>query len=188
MRTECGPVPLTLLRPGNVTRSADLFLDLLLGHERHVANLSLFTPHRGERVVRRGPCGPADSRGHANLRENRMETVHIFVSTGRFRSLEELRSFVDLAYTSDGDGIPSPFMREVDLADYDPACIEATHAEEPKPLALLLEHASYADQWLSHVDAGRVANSAICVFAPNRVRRPRQTSLEYVGSYTYHVR
>lgn len=116
-----------------------------------------------------------------------METVHVFVSTGRFRSLEELRSFVDQAYSADGDSIPSPFMREVDLTDYDPACIEATRAEVPQPLALLLAHASYADQWLPHVDTSGVADSAICVFAPNRVRHPRQTSLEYVGSYAYHV-
>ena len=44
--------------------------------------------------------------------------VHVFTSTGRFRSLEELRAYVDATYTADGDGIPSAFMEEVDLRAY----------------------------------------------------------------------
>ncbi len=57
-----------------------------------------------------------------------MATVHVFVSTGRFHSSEEMRRFIDETYTDDGDGIPSPFMREVGLSEYEPMCIEAIHS------------------------------------------------------------
>ena len=118
----------------------------------------------------------------------RLEKVHVFINTGRFRSFEELREFVDETYTEDGDGVPSPFMREVGLTEYEPACIEAIHGEAPTTVAALLAGASYADQWLAKVDGSRVADSAICVFAPNRVAHPRGSSLEYVGAYAYETR
>jgi hypothetical protein len=59
-----------------------------------------------------------------------------------------VRAFVDETYTDDGDGVPSPFMREVALSGYEPACIEAIHEDAPVPLAVLLAGASYSDQWL----------------------------------------
>jgi Immunity protein 22 len=48
-----------------------------------------------------------------------MATVYVFLSTGRFRSLKEMRQFIDQTYTEDGDGIPSSFMREVGLSEYE---------------------------------------------------------------------
>jgi hypothetical protein len=42
-----------------------------------------------------------------------MDTVHVLISTGRFKSSHEMRSYIDETYTDDGDGIPSAFMREV---------------------------------------------------------------------------
>jgi hypothetical protein len=74
-----------------------------------------------------------------------MATVHVFVSTGRFRSRDEVREFVDETYDEDGEGTPSPFMAEVGLTDHEPACIEAIHRDRPVPLADLLAGASYAD-------------------------------------------
>lgn len=117
-----------------------------------------------------------------------MEKVHVFISTGRFYSFDEMRAFIDKTYTEDGDGVPSQFIREVGLTGYEPGCIEAIHEGAPTALATLLAGASYADQWLPNVGGARVADSAICVFAPNRVVRPSASSLEYVGAYDYEVR
>jgi hypothetical protein len=103
-----------------------------------------------------------------------VDTVHVFISTGRFRSFDEMRAYIDETSTEDGDGVPSAFMREVGLSEYEPGCIEAIPSESgrPIPLAELLAGASYADQWLPCLDASRRADAAICVFAPNRLARP----------------
>ena len=116
-----------------------------------------------------------------------METVHIFVSTGRFHSFEEMRAYIDETYTEDGDGVPSKFMHEVELSDYEPGCIEALHRSEPVPLSQLLAGASYSDQWIPRLDLSRMADSAICVFGPNQVGRPIGSPLEYVGAFEYEV-
>jgi hypothetical protein len=116
-----------------------------------------------------------------------METVHVFVSTGRFRSFTEMRVFVKQTYTEDGDGVPSAFMREVGLCGYEPGCIECVHRPAPAPLPELLAGASYSDQWLPQLPANQLADAAICVFAPNRVARPEGSSLQYVGSFGYRI-
>jgi hypothetical protein len=90
-----------------------------------------------------------------------MPTVHVFVSTGRFRSSDELRAYIDPDYDEegeDGDHIPSPFMSEVGLTRYEPTCIETIHSESghPVPLAALLAGASYSDQWLPRLGVGRL--------------------------------
>ncbi len=98
-----------------------------------------------------------------------MATVYVFVSTGRFHSFEEMRRFLAETYTDDGDGIPSPFMREVGLSEYEPMCIEAIHSERPLPLPELLAGASWSDHWLPRLVVSQPADAAICVFEPNRV-------------------
>ena len=95
-----------------------------------------------------------------------MAIVHVFISAGRFHSFDEMRAFIDETYSDDGDAIPSPFIREVDLSSYEPACIEALHSEQPIPLTDLLQGSSYSEQWLTQVDGSQTADSAICVFAP----------------------
>ena len=117
------------------------------------------------------------------------DRVHVFVSTGRFRSFEEMRVYIDETYTDDGDGIPSVFMREVDLSEYEPGCIEAIPSKSgsPVPLSELLAGMSYADQWLPNLDGSRQADAAVCVFAPNRVGQPNGCSLEYLGAFGYRV-
>lgn len=117
-----------------------------------------------------------------------MEKVYVFISTGRFRSFEEMREFVDKTYTEDGDGVPSPFMREVGLSDYEPGCIEAIHKTKPITVTELLAGASFNDQWLPKLDGERLADSAICVFSPNRLRFPTNSSLEFLGEFDYTVR
>lgn len=116
-----------------------------------------------------------------------MDTVHIFISTGRFRSFQEMRAYIDETYTEDGDGIPSAFMREVGLSEYEPGCIEAISSESgsPVPLSELLAGASYCDQWLPRLDRSLLADAAICVFAPNRVEHPGCCSLVYLGAFGY---
>lgn len=98
-----------------------------------------------------------------------------------------MRSLIDQHYTDDGDRVPSAFMREIELTNYEPSCIEAFHAARPELLVDLLAGVSYADQWLAGLDVSRTADSAICVFAPNQVRQPRRSSLEYFGSFSYEV-
>src|SRR6476646_6990985 len=112
-----------------------------------------------------------------------MGTMHVFISTGRFRSPEEIRAFVDPTYTEDGDRVPSAFMREVQLSSHDPDFIEAVHRERPVPLPELLAGASWAKQWLPLLGDGRRANAAVCVFGPNRVGRPEGSALEYCGAF-----
>jgi hypothetical protein len=117
------------------------------------------------------------------------DTVHVFISTCLFRSFDEMRAYIDQTYTEDGDGIPSVFMREVGLSEYEPGCIEAITSESgsPMPLSDLLAGASYSDQWLPLLDGSRLADAAICVFAPNCAEHPESCSLEYLGAFTYRV-
>jgi hypothetical protein len=114
-----------------------------------------------------------------------MGTVHVFISTGQFRSFKQMRVFIDPTYTEDGDEIPSPFMREVGLSVYEPMCIEAIHSEQIVTLPNLLEGASYSDQLLRQLDGTRWADAAICVFSPNEVETPKGSSLEYSGAFQY---
>jgi len=117
------------------------------------------------------------------------DEVHVFISTGRFRSLAEMRAYTDESYTDDGKGIPSAFMSEVNLTDCEPGCIEAYPSATglPVPLAQLLAGASYAEQWLPRLDESRQADAALCVFTPNRVGNPGGCSMEYVGVFEYRV-
>jgi hypothetical protein len=114
-----------------------------------------------------------------------MAIVHVFVSTGRFGSFEEMRSYIDKIYNGDGDGIPSKFMREVGLSSYEPGCIEALHSEHPISVAELLAPVSYSNEWLPHLSDDEVADSAICVFEPNLLETPRGCSLDYYGAFEY---
>jgi hypothetical protein len=115
-----------------------------------------------------------------------MDTVHVFMSTGRFHSFDEMRIFIDQTYTGDGDAVPSQFMREVELSSYEPTCIEAIHSNRPMPLGGLLRETSYSDQWLANVNcSAHVADAVICVFSPNRLRHPQNCSLTYLGGFRY---
>jgi Immunity protein 22 len=116
-----------------------------------------------------------------------MATVHVFATSGRFSSFEQLHEFIDPTYTGDGELVPSRFISEVELDEYEPACIEAIHTSVPKALPDLLCQVSYGQQWLHLVDRSVVASEAICVFEPNRVIRPSKSSMQYCGAYQYVV-
>ena len=117
-----------------------------------------------------------------------MSLVHVLFSRKRFRSFAEMRSYIDPTYTEDGDTVPSAFMREVGLSHYEPGCIEAIISESGQavPLGELLAGASYADQWLTGLDGSQLADAAICVFEPNRMKRPQGCSLSYAGAFPYN--
>lgn len=114
-----------------------------------------------------------------------MEVVHVFVSSGRFGSFEEMRAFVEETYTEDGDGIDSAFATEVGLEEYEPNCIECVYSPIPVPLGELLAGVSHAETWLSTLDATRLVGEAICVFPPNELTSPDDGSLEYLGSFSF---
>ncbi|MEU5437297.1 immunity 22 family protein [Streptomyces sp. NPDC020719] len=118
--------------------------------------------------------------------------VHVFLSRGRFSSNEYLRDYVDERWSENGDAEPSAFMGAAGMAELEPMCIEAIHAHDAGHLApvvpeVLLRDASYADQWLPHVESTELADAAICVFAPNVVTNPHGTSLHYLGQFTYRA-
>lgn len=113
--------------------------------------------------------------------------VYIFVSTGRFQSLENVHFYIDPTYTEDGDIVPSVFIKEIGLTNYEPNCIEAIYSVHKTVLGMLLAKASYAQQWLDHVDGTIEANAAICVFAPNQVSTPNNCSLGYCGAFVYNA-
>ena len=111
--------------------------------------------------------------------------VHIFISKGRFQSMEQLRKFVDETYTEDGDTEPSPFNNEVRISSFSPDHLQAIHKPQAVPVRELLATAPHADQFLTKVTAEKVANVAICVYAPNVVRSPSSASIEYLGAFDY---
>jgi Immunity protein 22 len=114
-----------------------------------------------------------------------METVFVFVSRDRFPTVDDAYAFVDQAYTEDGTMVPSRFVTEIALTEYEPMCIEVVHSPRALPLPELLQRASFADQWVSQLDPTLLADTAVCVFSPNAVAHPEASSLKYVGVFSY---
>lgn len=119
-----------------------------------------------------------------------LPTVHVFACSGRFPSWDALQAYLSPAYTEDGDELPSPFFLETGLTQYAPACFESAMLAAPVPLAALLDGVSYADSWLAQASAdadaqGVLADTGVCVFAPNQLAHPQRSTLHYVGSYSY---
>ena len=123
---------------------------------------------------------------------NSLPVVHVFACSGRFASWEALQAYLSPAYTEDGDVVPSPFFVETGLTHYEPACFESAMLASPAPLAQLLDGVSYPDSWLAQACADAdgqhlLADTAVCVFAPNQLAHPERSSLRHVGSYCYCV-
>ena len=119
---------------------------------------------------------------------NTLPVVHVFTCSGRFASREALQAYLAPTYTDDGDAVPSPFFLETGLTRYEPACVESAMLASPAPLAQLLDGVSYGDSWLAQACAdaqGVLADTSVCVFAPNQLAHPQRSSLHYVGSYAY---
>ena len=119
---------------------------------------------------------------------NTLPVVHVFTCSGRFASWEALQAYLAPTYTEDGDELPSPFILETGLTQYEPACVESAMLASPAPLAQLLDGVSYGDSWLAQACAdaqGVLADTSVCVFAPNQLAHPQRSSLHYVGSYAY---
>ena len=118
-----------------------------------------------------------------------MSIVHVFTASGRFASRESLQLYLLPGYTDDGDLVPSPFLLETGLSGYEPACIESVLAPSPQPLQQLLQSMSYGDSWLALAlsDAnGLLADTVVCVYAPNMLAHPQQCTLARLGAYHYH--
>ncbi|MEU1288172.1 hypothetical protein [Kitasatospora sp. NPDC005856] len=118
--------------------------------------------------------------------------VHVFLSRGRFSSGEDIRDYVDERWSGNGDAEPSAFMAHAGIAELEPMCVEVVHARDDGHLTpvvpeVLLRDASYADQWLPHVESTEPADAAICVFTPNVVANPHGTPLHYLGGFTYRT-
>ena len=112
--------------------------------------------------------------------------VHVFTCSGRFASWEALQAYLAPRYTEDGDEVASPFFLETGLPQYEPGCVESAMLASPAPLAQLLDGVSYGDSWLAQACAdaqGVLADTSVCVFAPNQLAHPQRSSLHYVGSY-----
>ncbi|MNM08932.1 hypothetical protein D3C81_190110 [compost metagenome] len=123
---------------------------------------------------------------------NSLPVVHVFACSGRFASWEALQAYLSPAYTEDGDAVPSPFFVETGLTHYEAACFESAMLASPAPLAQLLDGVSYPDSWLAQACADAdgqhlLADTAVCVFAPNQLAHPERSSLRHVGSYCYCV-
>ena len=117
---------------------------------------------------------------------NTLPTVHVFTCSGRFANWEALQAYLAPTYTEDGDEVPSPFFLETGLTQYAPACVESAMLASPAPLAQLLDGVSYGDSWLARACAeaqGVLADTSVCVFAPNQLAHPQRSVLHYVGSY-----
>lgn len=76
-------------------------------------------------------------------------------------------------------------MTETALEHYEPMCIECYHRLEAADLHTLLKGASFGHQWISLTPANVSADAAIAVFAPNRLRTPERSSLNYIGTFEY---
>ena len=114
--------------------------------------------------------------------------VHLFTASGRFASRAALQAYLLPGYTDDGDLVPSAFCRETGLSEYEPACIESEMAPAPQPLRQLLDGASYGVSWLAQALAdanGLLADTVVCVFAPNRLAHPAGATMAYLGAYRY---
>lgn len=114
--------------------------------------------------------------------------VHVFTASGRFASREALQAYLLISYTDDGDPVPSAFCLETGLSDYEPACIESAMAPAPQPLQQLLDGASHCDSWLAQAVAdanGLLADTVVCVYAPNRLAHPAGATMAYLGAYRY---
>ncbi|OBV38862.1 immunity 22 family protein [Janthinobacterium psychrotolerans] len=114
--------------------------------------------------------------------------VHVFTASGRFASRAALQAYLLPGYTDDGDLVPSAFCRETGLSEYEPACIESELAPAPQPLEQLLQGVSYGGSWLAQAvtDAnGLLADTGVCVYAPNLLAHPAQCTLAYLGAYRY---
>ena len=81
--------------------------------------------------------------------------------------------------------MPSLFMREVGLRNYEPGAIETVRRDQPVPVADLLAGASSSDDWLRDPDESLLVDTAVCVFTPNRVANPAACSLLYLGLFEY---
>ncbi len=121
-------------------------------------------------------------------RHARIGGIHAFIAKGQFQSDTDLRAYFDPTYDAQGCMVPSPFMREIGLSDYEPGRITAIRRDRPVRASRLLAHISRGKEWAG-LRPGRtlLADTAVCVFTPARVAYPRLCSLRYLGGFEYFI-
>jgi len=114
-----------------------------------------------------------------------IQTVHVYASTGRFDSWDDIQDFIHPKCDEDGEAPDSAFMESIGMTEYEPMCFESIHSPAPRPIHELLRGVSYEDQWTHLVDPSIEADSLICVYEQNIVTKPNGSELKYCGAYTY---
>lgn len=66
-------------------------------------------------------------------------------------------------------------------------CIEAVWFWEPTALSNAVDRFSYGTQWATPLPGEEVVDVVICVFGPNTIRAPANSSLNYRGAFNYHA-
>lgn len=116
-----------------------------------------------------------------------MAKLHIYISSDKFRTEDELNSYLIPSYTEDGDLINSPFMKEVKLENYEPMCVEVVFEKANRPVKHLLEGISYYEQWVKDISDNFEGNVVVCIYEPNLLANPMGSILNYLGEYSYDV-
>jgi len=115
-----------------------------------------------------------------------MPSVLLFISLRGFESEEALARYLHPSYSEDGDMIPSDFIREVALTNYEPMCIEAVYEEEPTAVRHLVAGCSHADQWARRLPQDLKADVSVVVYSPNTVSFPEAARrLQFCGIFPY---
>lgn len=114
-----------------------------------------------------------------------MPTLHLYVANKCFKDNTHFEEYIDPNYDEDGDFFESSFMKEVQLEEYEPMCIEKVFIEDSIPAKDLLEGASYFEQWLKKVETDELINSAVIIYEPNRLVSPEKSIMKYLGEFEY---
>lgn len=121
-----------------------------------------------------------------------MQTVTLWL--GNFKSAEDLKKYLDVGYTDDGDSIDSNFEKDFHLGFYDRDLIEFDWIENKEvELSVLLEVFSYDNQIIHQfLETGREYNTIILIYDysyDKRILRKETDDffLELIGTASYEV-
>lgn len=121
-----------------------------------------------------------------------MQTVTLWL--GNFQSAEDLKKYLYVGYTDDGDSIDSNFEKDFHLGFYDRDLIESDWIENKEvALSVLLEGFSYDNQIIQQfLETGREYNTIILIYDysyDKRILRKEKDDffLELIGTASYEV-
>ena len=114
-----------------------------------------------------------------------MAALHLFVSANRFFTAMTLNDYIQPTYSSNGEMTESAFAGEVGLTHFDPMHFEVVYKSKNHPVRSLLAGLPHEAKWVSQVPESIDANVAIVVYEPNRLSKPQDATVQYVGCYQY---